>query len=270
MPDQNGSASEITRFAGVRVLVAEASEASRWLLRQQLERLGLAVDTVGDEAAILQALATRDYQLLIGDSQLLEVDEARLVCRIRNDEAQNPARERLPILALASESLETRKGSAAHKIDRIETKPVNLNRMAAVLQSLLQREANNPDSVPPSKAKADFDPAMYCELFEGEGLDGKEWLDGYRQAATAMLDEIVACARRGDRAALATTAHRLAGAALSVGAEPCGLLCRALEKAAPTASDPELQEIIARTGVAVRLADAAIARFISRPQERVA
>jgi two-component system sensor histidine kinase EvgS len=87
---------------GKRVLVAEDHATNRWLIERQLQRFGCAVTAVENGRAALAALDAADYDLLITDCHMPEIDGVTLTRLIRTAEAERGAR-RMPILGLTAD-----------------------------------------------------------------------------------------------------------------------------------------------------------------------
>jgi CheY-like chemotaxis protein len=66
-----------------RILIAEDLLTNRWLLDRQLRRLGCFVAAEGDGRAAIAALEAADYDMLITDCHMPEIDSAALAGMVR-------------------------------------------------------------------------------------------------------------------------------------------------------------------------------------------
>lgn len=73
-------------LGSVNVLIAEDNGVNRKVVRLILERMGMKTDEAENGAQALEMLRVKDYQFIIMDLQMPEMDGYRLTSRIRNSE----------------------------------------------------------------------------------------------------------------------------------------------------------------------------------------
>jgi PAS domain S-box-containing protein len=123
------------------ILIAEDNEINALLARALLTRLGhrptIATDGEGAvEAWLAAARAGTPYDLVLMDVQMPGTDGIAATRRIRSGENENADR-RVPIIALTANALdEEREACMAAGMDGFLTKPLDRERLAAVLTSL--------------------------------------------------------------------------------------------------------------------------------------
>lgn len=112
------------------VLVAEDHELVREVIGRQLAALGWSCDLVCDGEGALEALARRDYALLITDRHMPKMDGLELARRVR--EAEDASR--MPIVLLTA-NLPEDEGKDFHDIgiDEAMCKPTSLQSLSRVL-----------------------------------------------------------------------------------------------------------------------------------------
>jgi PAS domain S-box-containing protein len=256
--------------AALRILVAEDQSTNRWLIERQLKRLGYSVTAVENGRAAHVALHAADYDLLITDCHMPEIDGLALTQLIRADETTRGA-PRMPILGLTADvTTAMRERCLAAGMNTVVAKPIDLHHLQATIAMLLRlaptaATATEAVTAAGSHANAVFDPAPCRELFADDAAEAQEWLQAYLDAETEWLESIAQSAATGDRDALAATAHKLASASLAVGAIQLGALGRRLEQAASHAPEPELRQLAGEVGTAARDARDAIVRYMTTP-----
>jgi CheY-like chemotaxis protein len=114
-----------------RVLAAEDNEVNRKLLQRFLQRLGFECVMAHDGAAAVEAVAREDFDAVLMDCQMPEVDGFEATARIRQAE---PAHLRLPIIALTANAMQgDRERCLAAGMDDYLTKPLRLQELEAML-----------------------------------------------------------------------------------------------------------------------------------------
>ncbi len=86
---------------GARLLVAEDDPTNRLLLQLMLERMGARVELVGDGREAIERTGQSDYDLIVMDCHMPQMDGFRATEAIRRREARRGGR-RMPILAVTA------------------------------------------------------------------------------------------------------------------------------------------------------------------------
>ncbi len=100
--EHTGATDDTSALEGARVLVVEDDPVSQKLLRRMLEGAGVAVRVVGDGRAAVEACTSEDYDVVLMDRQLPELDGFAATRAIREDE-RSSGRERVPILSMSAD-----------------------------------------------------------------------------------------------------------------------------------------------------------------------
>jgi CheY-like chemotaxis protein len=117
------------------VLVAEDNAINRLVVVGLLQSLGCTVETVETGRQAVQAVAGEDYDLVLMDLHMPDLDGFAATAAIREqDEAEGGGRH-LPIVALTADALvgDVEKSRAAGMDDHL-TKPLTRERLAAMLE----------------------------------------------------------------------------------------------------------------------------------------
>ena len=212
-------------LAGLTVLVVEDNRINQQVLREILEYVGVQATIAKDGATALELLSIYEYDLVLMDVQLPEMDGFETTHKIRTTLALT----KLPVVAMTAHTLqEDRNKAIAAGMDDYLTKPVELESLVAVLKKFDLR----PDFERKERPETRFQkkqsglPEYLPGLNVGEGLErlnGKKniyfailntFVETYRSAAIEMRTLLAA----QDFTMLAIKAHTLAGASGNVSA----------------------------------------------------
>ncbi|UKJ74101.1 ATP-binding protein [Azospirillum brasilense] len=230
------------------ILVAEDHPTNQQVILRQLRQLGFEADLSGDGLEALTAWRTRPYRLLITDCHMPRMDGYELSRQIRSAEAapdpesaSGPVaapRPRTAIIAMTANALagEMERCTAAGMDDYI-AKPVTLRQLAAALNRALgEGSAAAPDEPPAAEPAATAEQTLDLDhvrtTFGGFDAASLDMLDFFLETTRPLLDEAAAALQRCDLEAVRGTAHTLAGAARTAGANRLGRAASALELAA--------------------------------------
>ncbi|MBE0546997.1 MAG: response regulator [Rubrivivax sp.] len=244
--------------AGKRILVAEDNEINQKVLRRQLTLLGFRADITGNGQEALDATRDADYELLLTDLHMPQMDGYELAAAVRAGElAAGAGRHRLPIVALTANAV---KGEARRCLDAgmddYMTKPVQLSALKAMLTRWLAAPPNDrgdalrAGDMPaafaplPTRPPADLDvlrsmvgnnPAVIREVLALFGPSS-------RQAGAAIRQGVV----EGRLERVVEAAHTLKSSSRSIGAQQLGHTCAELELAAHTSQVALLKVLLLR------------------------
>ena len=125
----------------VRILAAEDNHINRLVLKTLLNQIGLHPDIVGDGALAVEAWRHGNYDVILMDIQMPELDGLAATREIRAEEAAT-GRRRTPILGLTANAM-------AHQVDDymragmdgLVSKPIDVAKLFAALETALGQEA---------------------------------------------------------------------------------------------------------------------------------
>lgn len=252
-----------------RLLVAEDNEVNQLVARGMANRLGYQVDIVDDGEQAVAASLTRHYAAILMDCHMPVMDGFEATRTIR---ARDAAGRRVPIIAMTAGALhEDRERCFAAGMDDYISKPVDVDVLGQTLARWVPQapvvagtgtrrttpegrdasdtsasSAPQPAAATPSGINSSawavpaIDPDRVQLLRElGPGLlpDAVAAFREEAGRALGVLDEALA---RNDSSALRAAAHKLAGAAGSIGAVRAAALSKQLEQLG--GSEPALLE----------------------------
>jgi CheY-like chemotaxis protein len=115
----------------MRVLVAEDNPSNQRVLAEMLNRLGCRTDAVGDGKEVIQALGRKDYDLVLMDIRMPEMDGITTTKVIRKLRPEN----RPKIVAITAFALDgDREKCIEAGMDDYIAKPVLMGELADVLK----------------------------------------------------------------------------------------------------------------------------------------
>jgi CheY-like chemotaxis protein len=119
-----------------RILLVEDNEMNRDMLSRRLARKGYEVALAVDGRQGVEMAQTMDYDLVLMDMSLPEVDGWDATRQLKAD----PATEALPIIALTAHAMSGDREKALEAgCDDYDTKPIEMERLLSKMEALLAR-----------------------------------------------------------------------------------------------------------------------------------
>ncbi|MEP0940375.1 MAG: PAS domain S-box protein [Rhizobiaceae bacterium] len=203
----------------VRILLAEDNVTNQLVVGTMLERLGCAVDTVGNGQEAVDSILSRRYDAILMDVSMPDMDgiEATNIIRTLDSDASN-----VPIIALTAYALdEDRQKVLAAGMDDFVSKPVSRIELARVLAR--QINGNRPTSAD-AGTKAPEKPALFDEttlasVFADIDDDLRiRIVDEFKNDVTRHLESLSAALANKDHELFERATHGLKGVSGTFGA----------------------------------------------------
>ncbi|HEY2686039.1 MAG TPA: response regulator [Steroidobacteraceae bacterium] len=122
----------------LNILVAEDNAVNQLLMKRLLHKRGHQVTIVGDGRGAVNAAAQKQFDLVLMDVQMPELDGLQATREIRRREAFSG--RHLPIIALTAHAMQSdQERCLASGMDGYLTKPINAGELDALLQSYARR-----------------------------------------------------------------------------------------------------------------------------------
>jgi CheY-like chemotaxis protein/HPt (histidine-containing phosphotransfer) domain-containing protein len=213
------------------VLVAEDHPTNRIVIRRQLGLLGVRCMIAGDGQEALEMLDRQDFALLLADCHMPRLDGYELTQRIR--EAEQRTGEHLPIVALTASALPSEaERCIASGMDLVLTKPVALDALERALSPWLSFEDSTPNGASegaPPKEESVVDLSILRELLgdDDEAID--EVTSTFLESAAESVAQFDEAYAAGNTPGVRSAAHRLLGAARTLGATQLVQVCEEVE-----------------------------------------
>ncbi|MGB5330453.1 MAG: EAL domain-containing protein [Gammaproteobacteria bacterium] len=240
---------DVTRSnaAAPRVLVAEDNPINQQLMEAQLNILGYTADYVENGQQALEQWRDGDYNLLLTDIRMPEMNGYELVRQIRQRELEHESP--MPVIAITANALEADiEKCFAVGMNDVITKPVDLDDLGHALRKWA------PDS--PADEDSDWTNPDAIDLLVQDTVDlnvltqstgdkpelHRDLLNAYREALADDLDNIQQAFAWKNNEQLAELTHKLKSSSRSLGAMGMSQICQQLEAAANAADWDDIEK----------------------------
>ncbi|HVZ93104.1 MAG TPA: response regulator [Phycisphaerales bacterium] len=211
---------------GRRILLAEDNEVNQIVASEMLRRAGYETVIVPDGRSAVEMVQRGGFDLVLMDCQMPIMDgfEAAQTIRAWEATAVTPGSDpqRIPIIALTANAM---KGDSdrclASGMDGYCSKPINAKKLLETMDAHLQlapRPARDSSPPPETEIIEPFDTAILSQACGGAHELKKRILERFHQQLTSDLDLLDSALSSQDAPTLRKTAHRLKGAAGTLGA----------------------------------------------------
>jgi len=207
--------------ASLRILLAEDNVVNQMVAQRLLHNLGHFVDIAGDGQEALDAVLRTDYDVVLMDIHMPNLDGLDATRAIRS---LIPSPRQPQILAMTASSLpEDRRACADAGMNGYLLKPV---RMADLVESLhaLPIGAPRPPSTPALVPTTGVDRDILTQLSADMGATSLEsrlsLIEAYLEQAEAWIPELIVAGRDGDAERVRRIAHSLGPSSALLGAQP--------------------------------------------------
>ncbi|HET8773197.1 MAG TPA: ATP-binding protein [Thermoanaerobaculia bacterium] len=202
-----------------RLLVAEDNRVNQRVVLAQLETLGHRAVAVANGLEVLTALDGIDYDAVLMDCHMPEMDGYEAAARIRAE----PRWQDLPIVAMtAGAMVEDRERCFAAGMNDYIAKPFRAAELAAVLARL-------PVRAPDPSRLAVLDPSVLGSVTGGGLAMVRDVVAIFLEDAPKKVDALREAVRAGDAKRISRAAHAFKSACLTVGVQRLAALCDAME-----------------------------------------
>jgi PAS domain S-box-containing protein len=230
-----------------RILLAEDNSVNQVVAQAMLMKLGYYADLVSNGLEALQALRQADYDLVLMDCGMPEMDGYEATQRIRDCRGgtRNPL---IPIVALTADAMSgDRDKCLAAGMNDYVAKPVDVRKLGELLEKWLKPasagQVNPPTDQMPAELEAVFNPKqLLARLMGDQDLAGKV-ITAFLDDAPKQLRTLKKMLEEGDADGALRQAQTLKVAAATLAAEALRAFCSEAQEAA-AAHDLERASIL--------------------------
>lgn len=247
----------------VRILLAEDNIINQKVMLSMLNKLGYKTDAVADGQEALRALELINYDLVLMDCMMPEMDGLAATAEIRNM-ASLVLNHSVPVIAVTANAMNhDRDACFAAGMNDFLAKPVRKEILAEVLKKWLFL-AENKDTLmnePCDQPNVPllFDEAGLLDQFDGDRDFPDSILDDALQELPVEMKTLNELAMGDDALAISHQAHTMKGLAANIYTPALREICYRIETAAHDNNLesvrkllPELEQIVSATAEAIR------------------
>jgi CheY-like chemotaxis protein/HPt (histidine-containing phosphotransfer) domain-containing protein len=215
-----------------RVLVAEDDPTNQAVALAQLSKLGFMADAVGTGVEAIRALEAREYDLILMDCDMPDMDGYEATRRIRAS-----GKPEIPIIALTADAMRGHHDQCIREgMNDYLSKPVELRQLSEVLLKWLRgacaRNTIEGTAVTTEETTQVFDECGFLgRLMNDRGL-ARTIIEGFLENCPLQLALLSERLSEADAPGTRRQAHKIKGAAASVSAESLRALGFEMERAA--------------------------------------
>lgn len=217
----------------LRVLLVEDNATNQEVALGLLHKLKQRVDLAANGALAVKALQEKDYDLVLMDVQMPEMDGLTATRIIRSGAGGVPNPD-IPIIAMTAHAMDRdRQLCIDAGMNDYLAKPISFESLDRVLRRWGLRDGAHADaSAPPPPARepvAPFEAEAFVESLMGDRALARKVAVQFLADVPQRLGALVEDIRHGDGAAVTRQSHTIKGAAAAVGCAPLVQLAGTLE-----------------------------------------
>jgi signal transduction histidine kinase len=267
-----GNKLKSTEGSAARILVAEDDPINQRVIGYQLGLLGYNVDVANDGISAFGMWSEKEYDMVLSDLHMPDMDGYGLVRAIRQEESQHQL-ERTPVVFITADVLTARAWERGESdVDGYVSKPISLDELRDTLTTVLaQNQAMNSDrkdslySDMMDKNKPQiFDLDILYNVVGRDPGPIREFLFLFKGSARDHLEKIHQSLAMEDGSALGNTAHQLKSSARSIGAMRVAEICEEIEAKSQSEDLPEWLELVLRLERETKQLNKIIDQFIGQ------
>jgi CheY-like chemotaxis protein/HPt (histidine-containing phosphotransfer) domain-containing protein len=241
----------------LRILLADDNPTNQKLGLLILKRLGYRADVAGNGLEVLEALERQDYDVVLMDIEMPELDGVEATRQIKT---QFPPEKCPRIVAVTANAMAgDRERFLAAGMDDYISKPIRVEALVDALTAVGQAAASEAQTA--DEYAGTIDMASLDRLFDVVGGDREalvELTESFLANGPDLIDQLRASAGNHDVAGFRRAVHTLKSSANDFGATALADTCASLEAAAKTDGQIGTEEEVSRVIALHAEADAAL------------
>lgn len=240
---------EETSLNGKRVLLVEDNTMIQVLARKHLESWNIQVDVVNNGSLALEKIKKRDYDLILMDIRMPELNGFETTKKIR---AKSDPVSKIPIIAMTAHAFEREKEKClAIGMNDYISKPFKPAVLKEKLLAIIGSKPETDETDADSYYETVHGPSGLCDFSNLEEAAGentglmKELIEMYMNISEEMVQSMKLNQARGDLSALRADAHKFLNSVSTIGIPKLvPLLNKILDKRDEPMSEAELESVI--------------------------
>jgi PAS domain S-box-containing protein len=259
------------RRGSARILLVEDNSTNQEVAKGMLRRMGWNADVTPDGKEALQALETRDYDLVLMDVQMPVMDGYEATRRIR-DPKSTVRNHDVPIIATTAHAMagDAQKCLAAGMSDYI-AKPIDPKILEGQVEKWLARKKHETPTASPTESAGKTDTPLpatpssalvfnrenFLERMMGDEEFAHEVVAEFVGELPALLSALKQHVAQSDLESIWKQAHKIKGSAANVGGDALRDVALKVEQAGKTRNSTEVAHWVPELAIqAARLIDA--------------
>jgi len=211
--------------SAMRILIAEDNIVNQKVATSQVHKLGCHAEVVNNGLEALKALEAGEYDLVLMDCQMPELDGYEATTILRQQEQADAGRPHTPVVAMTAHAIEgDREKCLAAGMDDYLSKPLRFEALRDVVHRYRPARLGEQHAITHENVEA------LRDLGAGDD-DGilTELIDTYLDNAPRIVAQAAEALKNHQPALIARAAHTLMGSSSNFGAKPLQELCGQLE-----------------------------------------
>ncbi|OGP15692.1 MAG: hypothetical protein A2052_07455 [Deltaproteobacteria bacterium GWA2_54_12] len=219
-----------------KILLAEDNPTNQKVALAMLKKLGLHAETAANGLEALSALASRQYDLVLMDCQMPELDGYETTRRIR--EPGTPVlNSSIPVIAMTANAMQgDREVCIKAGMNDYISKPIDPGTLSSVIEKWLRPKNTQPEikAALPSADGGIFDKEGFLGRLMGDEALAVEILQSFLDDLPGQIARLNSAVENADTESVRRLAHTIKGAAGNTGALALENTARMIEEAAET------------------------------------
>ncbi len=264
-PERSAMNINANRHRNKKILIAEDNAVNQEVVLEILRTEGFTCTCAASGKGAVNAVEKENFDLILMDCQMPEMDgfEATRLIRAWESDGNNraQARSRVPIIAITANAMKgDREHCLAAGMDDYLSKPLDPDKIISVIQKWLPRSTLTKEDVMKEEQVPSADNTESATAISKDPLDINkllgQWngkskfvakiLQTFEQEAGSDIGSFEGAFALGDPAQVASVAHRLKGAAATIGAEAIRAEAAKLESMGRSGDLSQAQECVSR------------------------
>ena len=243
-------------LSGNRILLAEDNPVNQKVAVRLLEKLDYRVEVVADGRAAVAAWQGGNFDLILMDCQMPDMDGYAATREIRSLEE---GKRHIPIVALTAHAMKgDEEKCRAAGMDDYLTKPIDRIKLDACLNRLLPGTSSTGPRLAIKETAvqrpSSIDWQALLESIDSDAGFARDLLTAYIETADRELAVIAAALESGDTAAMRESAHSLKSASANLRAAAAASAAAQLETAADLGESARIPALVEKLVADVRAA----------------